>query len=68
MDLSVAWSEVDAVRREGHEIVISLQNSRRAFRFWCQSYSEAAVGEVIAQSLMQAARTSANPGTAHAAV
>ena len=70
VDVSIVWSEVDLVRREGHEIVVGLRESRRMLRFWCQSYSEAAVGEVIAQSMMRAARADDEPasGDLHATV
>ena len=64
LDVSVAWSEVAAVRRDGREIVIALQDSRRVLRFSCHSYAEAARGGVIAQHLANAARDDTRPSPA----
>jgi hypothetical protein len=57
LDVSVAWSEVSSVRRDGREIVVKLHDSRRVLRFSCQSLSEAAQGSVIAEHLARAGRT-----------
>ncbi len=51
LDLSVAWSEVAQVRRDGRDIVISLHESRRVLRFSCQSLREAVRGGVLAEHL-----------------
>jgi hypothetical protein len=51
LDLSVAWSEVSQVRRGGHDIVVSLHDSRRVLRFACQSLREAVRGGVISEHL-----------------
>ena len=51
LDVSIAWSEACDVRREDREIVVSLSDSRRLFRFWCASRTEAAHGCVIAGHL-----------------
>ena len=56
LDVSVAWSEVAGVGRDGREILISLQDSRRVLRFSCHSLAEAARGGVIAEHLARAAR------------
>jgi hypothetical protein len=68
LDVSVAWSEVASVRRDGPEIVIRLQDSRRVLRFSCGSYAEAARGGVIADHLARAARDDApsEPAACHA--
>jgi hypothetical protein len=54
LDLSVAWSEVAQVRRDGRDIVLSLQDSRRVLRFSCQSLREAVRGGVLAEHLASA--------------
>lgn len=56
LDVSVAWSEVARVGRDGREIVVALQDSRRVLRFTCHSLPEAARGGVIAEHLARAAR------------
>jgi hypothetical protein len=56
LDVSVAWSEVASVRRDGREILIRLQESRRVLRFSCHSHGEAARGGVLAEYLATAAR------------
>jgi hypothetical protein len=61
LDISVAWSEVSSVRRDGREILVGLQDSRRVFRFSCQSLAEAANGGVIAGHFSQAARAGIDP-------
>jgi hypothetical protein len=55
LDLSVSWSEVASVRRDGRELIVSLHDSRRVLRFACHSLTEAATGGVIAQHLARAA-------------
>jgi hypothetical protein len=60
VDVSVAWSEVADVQRARREVVVSLRDSRRLFRFSCHSETEAARGALIAQHLAQ----SAQPATA----
>ena len=61
LDVSLAWSEVASVRRDGREIVVSVQESRRILRFSCHSLAEAARGGVLAEHLAQAARLDAQP-------
>jgi hypothetical protein len=56
LDVSVAWSEVASVRRDGREILVGLQDSRRVLRFSCQSPAEAATGGVIAEHFSASAR------------
>jgi hypothetical protein len=51
LDVSVAWAEVSGIRREGREIIASLQDSRRVLRFACQSLTEAVSGAAIAAHL-----------------
>lgn len=51
LDVSVVWSEVATVDRAGREIVISLVNSRRVFRFSCHAMGEAAHGALLAHRL-----------------
>ena len=61
LDVSVVWSEVSGVRREGREIIVSLQDSRRVLRFSCQSMREAVEGGVIAEHLASADPPSPRP-------
>lgn len=61
LDVSVAWSEVVGVRRDGREIIVRLQDSRRVLRFSCHSYSEAARGGVLAEHLALASRVAVPP-------
>jgi hypothetical protein len=65
LDLSVVWTEVSAVERKGHDIIVALVDSRRVLRFSCHALEEAARGAVVAQHLAfgtasQAPRS--NPG------
>jgi hypothetical protein len=55
LDVSVSWSEVASVRRDGRDIVIQLRDSRRVLRFSCHSALEAAHGGVIAEYLAEPA-------------
>jgi hypothetical protein len=61
LDISVAWTEIANVRRDGREIVIGLQDSNRVLRFSCQSVTEAARGGVIAEHLSHADTSSLRP-------
>jgi hypothetical protein len=61
LDVSVAWGEVSEVRRNGPEIVISLQGSARVLRFSCQSLKDAAAGGAIAGHLARADAPSPPP-------
>ena len=63
LDLSVAWSEVASVRRDGRELIVSLHDSRRVLRFGCHSLAEAATGGVIAEHLARAAHVEAAPSS-----
>ena len=51
LDLSVAWTEVADVQRSGCEIIVSLHDSKRVFRFSCHSVGEAARAGVLARHL-----------------
>ena len=59
IDVSLAWSEVKDVQRAAREIVVSLHDSRRLFRFSCHSEVEATRGVLIAQHLAQSAQLAA---------
>jgi hypothetical protein len=52
LDLSVVWSEVSAIEREGRDIIVSLADSRRVLRFCCHSAEEAARGASVARHLV----------------
>lgn len=54
LDVSVVWSEIAAVERAGHEIVVSLANSRRVLRFSCYAATEAARGALLVRHLTSA--------------
>jgi hypothetical protein len=51
LDLSVVWTEVAGVERDGREIVLSLVDSRRVLRFRCHALEEAARAAVVARHL-----------------
>jgi hypothetical protein len=51
LDISVVWSEVARVERDGRDILVSLLDSRRVLRFCCHSPEEAARGASLAQYL-----------------
>ena len=59
VDVSLAWGDVESVRRDDREIVVSLQQRRWTLRFWCHSYAEATVGVVIANHLRRTVTASA---------
>jgi hypothetical protein len=52
LDLSVVWSEVASVDREGRDIIVSLLDSRRVLRFCCHSAEEAARGAAVGRHLV----------------
>jgi hypothetical protein len=52
LDMSVVWSEVSSVERDGRDIIVSLVDSRRVLRFCCHSAEEAARGASVAQHLV----------------
>jgi len=52
LDMSVVWSEVSSVERDGRDIIVSLLDSRRVLRFCCHSAEEAARGASVAQHLV----------------
>jgi hypothetical protein len=54
LDVSVVWSEVTAVERAGHEIVVTLVNSRKVLQFSCYAATEAARGTLLARHLASA--------------
>lgn len=56
IDVSVTWGEVAHVQRARREIVVSLRDSRRIFRFSCHSDGEAVCGVLIAEYLAQSAQ------------
>lgn len=51
LDLSVVWTEVAGVERDGREIALSLVDSRRVLRFRCHALEEAARAAVVARHL-----------------
>lgn len=55
LDVSVVWSEVAGVEREGRDILVSLLESRRVLRFCCHSAEEAARGASVARYLVAGA-------------
>jgi hypothetical protein len=55
LDVSVAWSEVATVRRDGREILVRLQDSTRTLRFSCPSHAEAARAGILAEHLARLA-------------
>ena len=57
LDVGVAWSEVEAIDRSGHEIVVQLATSPRVLRFSCYAAAEAARAALIAQRLAQESHT-----------
>jgi hypothetical protein len=52
LDMSVVWSEVSSVERDGRDIIASLADSRRVLRFCCHSAEEAARGASVAKHLV----------------
>jgi len=52
LDMSVVWSEVSSVERDGRDILVSLLDSRRVLRFCCHSAEEAARGASVARHLV----------------
>ena len=67
LDVSVSWSEIVDVRRNGREIIVSLKGSSRALRLCCHSHSEAARGGVMAAHFFSIARADgAGPAELHA--
>lgn len=65
LDLSVAWSEIASVARNGRDLVVTLRHSHRVLRLSCHSPSEAARGGVIAEHLARAAQSATNPIAPH---
>ena len=55
LDMSVVWSEVAGVERDGRDILVSLMESRRVLRFCCHSAEEAARGTSVARYLVTGA-------------
>ena len=55
LDVSVVWSEVSSVDRDGRDILVSLLDSRRVLRFCCHSAEEAARGASVARHLVAGA-------------
>ena len=52
LDMSVVWSEIASIERDGRDILVSLLESRRVLRFSCHSEEEAARGASVARHLM----------------
>jgi hypothetical protein len=52
LDVSVVWSEVASVERDGRDMLVSLLESRRVLRFCCHSAEEAARGASVARYLV----------------
>ena len=63
LDVNVAWAEIISVRRDGRDLLVGLQDSRRILRFACHTQVEAAEAGVLAEHLAQLARTR-TPGPA----
>ena len=55
LDMSVVWSEVTSVERDGRDIMVSLADSQRVLRFCCHSAEEAARGVSVGRHLVAAA-------------
>jgi hypothetical protein len=55
LDMSVVWSEVTSVERDGRDIMVSLADSQRVLRFCCHSAEEAARGTSVARHLVATA-------------
>ena len=55
LDMSVVWSEVTLVERDGRDIIVSLADSQRVLRFCCHSAEEAARGASVARHLVTTA-------------
>ena len=55
LDVSVVWSEVTSVERDGRDIIVSLADSQRVLRFCCHSAEEAARGTSVARHLVATA-------------
>jgi hypothetical protein len=55
LDMSVVWSEVARVEREGRDILVSLLESRRVLRFCCPLAEDAARGTSVARYLVAGA-------------
>ena len=70
LDMSHAWSEIATVRRDGRDVIVALQDSRRVLRFSCHSLTEAARAGVLAEYLAHAARVEPTraPASIHASV
>lgn len=51
LDMSVAWSEVISVGRDGRDVLVSLHDSRRELRFACYTLEEASRAGIIAAEL-----------------
>ncbi len=56
LDVSVSWSQVAHVHRDGREVEITLVDSTRPLRFWCPSLSDAARAAVLAGHFSSVAR------------
>jgi hypothetical protein len=56
LEVSVAWSEIARVTRDGRQILVMLQDSTRLLRFCCVTYGEAARGHAVAEYLSRLAR------------
>jgi hypothetical protein len=52
LEMSVVWSEVASIERDGRDILVSLLESRRVLRFCCHSAEEAARGASVARHLV----------------
>ncbi len=56
LDVSVAWSEVAHVHRNGREVEVTLADSTRLLRFWCPCLTDAARAAVLAAHFAVVAR------------
>ena len=56
LDVSVVWPAIANVQRTGRDVIVSLVDSRRLFRFCCHAVTEAARAAVVAAYLANVAR------------
>lgn len=51
IDANVAWSDIAGIERAGRDVIVSLREQRRLYRFCCHTVSEAVQGAVVARHL-----------------
>jgi hypothetical protein len=55
LDVSVTWSEVLAVQRAGHDVIVELRDHARVLRFSCPTIEDATRASVLADHLTRSA-------------